>query len=206
MAEIDDPDADLLARLARGEPQAARELVERKLPRMLGLAQRLLGNRAEAEEVAQEGLVRAWQQVGHWQPGQARFDTWLHEVVLNLCRDRLRRRSVRREEALDEHAEAAAFADPGPTPEQQLDHAQHSARVAAALDALPPRQREALVLHYYQALPQAEAAALMGVSVDALESLLARARRSLRARLQDASTSTSAIAAPAPAEPGGSPP
>lgn len=202
MAEIDDPDANLLARLARGEPQAARELVECKLPRMLGLAQRLLGSRAEAEEVAQEGLVRAWQQVGHWRPGQARFDTWLHEVVLNLCRDRLRRRAVRHEEALDEHAEAAAFADPGPTPEQQLDHAQHSARVAAALDALPPRQREALVLHYYQALPQAEAAALMGVSVDALESLLARARRSLRARLQDASTS--AIAAPA--DPGGSPP
>lgn len=199
MAEIDDPDADLLARLARGEPQAARELVERKLPRLLGLAQRLLGSRAEAEEVAQEGLVRAWQQVGQWRPGQARFDTWLHEVALNLCRDRLRRRAVRREEALEEHAEAATFADPGPTPEQQLDLAQHSARVAAALDALPPRQREALVLHYYQALPQAEAAALMGVSVDALESLLARARRSLRARLQDASAS-------APAVPGGSPP
>lgn len=186
MAEIDDPDADLLARLARGEPQAARELVEHKLPRLLGLAQRLLGNRAEAEEVAQEGLVRAWQQVGRWRPGQARFDTWLHEVVLNLCRDRLRRRAVRREEALDEHAETATFADPGPTPEQQLDRAQHSAHVAEALDALPARQREALVLHYYQALPQAEAAALMGVSVDALESLLARARRSLRARLLDA--------------------
>lgn len=185
MAELDDPDAELLARLARGEPQAARELVARKLPRLLGLAQRLLGGRAEAEEVAQESFMRAWQQLGRWRPGEARFDTWLHEVALNLCRDRLRRRAVRREEALDEHAEAAAIADPGPTPEQQLDRAQRSAQVAAALDALPPRQREALVLHYHQALPQAEAAALMGISVDALESLLARARRGLRARLQD---------------------
>jgi RNA polymerase sigma-70 factor (ECF subfamily) len=128
-------------------------------------------------------FVRAWLRVGHGRPAQPRFDTWLHGVALNLCRDRLRRRAVRREEALEGHADA--MADPGPTPEQQLDRIQRSARVAAALDALPPRQREALVLHYHQALPQAEAAALMGVSVDALESLLARARRGLRARLLD---------------------
>lgn len=182
LAESDDPDDELLSRLGRGEPQAARELVARKLPRVLALAQRLLGQRAEAEEVAQESFLRAWKQAPHWRRGEARFDTWLYRVVLNLCNDRLRAPSRRHEQATDELPEAA---DPGATPEQHYADRRMSQRVAAALAALPPRQREALVLFHYQELSQVDAAALMGVSVDALESLLARARRSLRAQLAD---------------------
>lgn len=174
----DDPDAELLARVGRGEPAAVREMVARKLPRLLALAQRLLGQHSEAEDVAQEAFVRVWKQAPHWQSGQARFDTWLHRVALNLCYDRLR---GRREEALGE--EADAIVDPAPAPDESLQAAQRSARVSAALAALPARQREALVLQYYQELSNSEAAALMGVSVDALESLLARARRNLRAQL-----------------------
>jgi len=75
--------------------------------------------------------------------------------------------------------------DPGATPEQQLQSRELGQRVATAIAGLPPRQREALVLCHYQELPQADAARLMGVSVDALESLLARARRSLRERLRE---------------------
>jgi len=175
----DDPDAELLARVGRGEPQALREMVARKLPRLLSLGQRLLGQRGEAEEVAQEAFVRVWKQAAHWEPGRARFETWLHRVALNLCYDRLRGR--REEEPYDEARHESA--DPAPAPEQALQAAQRSERVAAALAALPARQREALVLQYYQGLSNGEAAALMDISVEALESLLARARRTLRARL-----------------------
>jgi len=183
LADSDDPDDELLSRLGRGEPQAARELVARKLPRVLALAQRLLGQRAEAEEVAQESFLRAWKQAPQWRRGEARFDTWLHRVVLNLCNDRLRAPRRRHEQPTDDLPEAP---DPAATPEQRYAEQRTSQRVAAALATLPPRQREALVLFHYQELSQAEAAALMGVSVDALESLLARARRSLRAQLADA--------------------
>jgi len=175
----DDPDAELLARVGRGEPRAVREMVEKKLGRLLALAERLLGRRGEAEEVAQEVFVRLWKQAPHWQPGRARFDTWLHRVALNLCYDRLRRR---REEVLDDDADDAA-ADPAAAPDAQLQAKQRGRRVARALAELPQRQREALVLQYYQELSNSEAAELMGIGIEALESLLVRARRSLRERL-----------------------
>lgn len=178
----EDPDAQLLARVGNKEPGAVREMVARKLPRLLALATRMLGDRDEANDVAQEAFVRIWKQAPRWQGGHARFDTWLHRVVLNLCYDRLRR-----------HREIVAADDPGhdlpepvdqaPLPEDQLDEAARNQRVAAALAALPARQREALVLQYYQELSNIEAAALMNITVDALESLLARARRNLRSHL-----------------------
>ena len=174
-----DPDADLLARAGRGDARAIRELVERKLPRLQALALRLLGRRGEAEEVAQEACLRMWKSAAGWQPGTARFDTWLHRVALNLCYDRLR---ARRDDAqYDEGTHDVA--DPGLPPADRLQAAQRSRRMAAALAGLPARQREALVLQYYQELSNDEAAALMGISVEALESLRSRARRTLRARL-----------------------
>ena len=154
-------------------------MVEKKLGRLLSLAERLLGRRGEAEEVAQEVFVRLWKQAPHWQPGRARFDTWLHRVALNLCYDRLRRR---REEVLYDDADDAA-ADPAAAPDALLQAKQRGRRVARALAELPQRQREALVLQYYQELTNSEAAELMGIGVEALESLLVRARRSLRERL-----------------------
>ena len=174
----DDPDAQLLARIGRGEPAAVREMVARKLPRLLSLAQRLLGQRGEAEDVAQEALVRVWKQAAHWRTGQARFDTWLHRVALNLCYDRLRGR--RDEQPADDLHQ---LTDPAPTPDDTLQATQRSAQVSIALAALPARQREALVLQYYQELSNLEAAQLMGISIEALESLLVRARRGLRAQL-----------------------
>ncbi|BFG77706.1 RNA polymerase sigma factor [Paraburkholderia terrae] len=172
-----DPDAELVAGVGRQEPAAVRTLVARKLPRLLALATRMLGDRMEAEDVAQEAFMRIWKQAPRWREGEARFDTWLHRVALNLCYDRLR---AHREEPADELPDAA---DPAATPDAQLEAQSREARVRAALAALPARQREALVLNYYQELSNIEAAALMGITVDALESLLARARRNLRAQL-----------------------
>ncbi|MBN3752725.1 RNA polymerase sigma factor [Paraburkholderia sp. Tr-20389] len=172
-----DPDAELVAGVGRQEPAAVRTLVARKLPRLLALATRMLGDRMEAEDVAQEAFMRIWKQAPRWREGEARFDTWLHRVALNLCYDRLR---AHREEPADELPDTD---DPAAAPDTQLEAQSRDARVRAALAALPARQREALVLNYYQELSNIEAAALMGITVEALESLLARARRSLRAQL-----------------------
>ena len=176
-----DPDTDMMARLSNGDPSAAQALISSKLPRLLALARRLLGDAAEAEDVAQEALVRAWKQAPNWKPGLARFDTWLHKVALNLCYDRLRRPRLVSDAGLVEPV------DPGPAPDARLLAQDRQARVEAALQALPPRQREAIVLCYYQDLGNQTAADLMKVSVEALESLLSRGRRTLRGALIDLS-------------------
>ena len=174
-----DPDEALVARVGRGDQAAVQTLVARKLPRMLQLAQRMLGDAAEAEDVAQEVFLRAWKQAPIWRPGAARFDTWMHRVALNLCYDRLRRR---REQPM---AEPPDQPDTGPAPDRGLLARDTGLRVAEALAGLPERQREAVVLCHYQELGNIEAASLMGVSVEALESLLSRGRRALRLALAD---------------------
>tara|TARA_R110001606_G_scaffold239423_2_gene387574 strand:- start:38961 stop:39542 length:582 start_codon:yes stop_codon:yes gene_type:complete len=179
LAGIDDPDEDLVRRVGQGDPAAIQTMVARKLPRMLALAQRMLGDPVEAEDVAQEAMLRAWRQAPRWTPGKAKFDTWLHRVALNLCYDRLRRRREIPTDTLPERADDSASADRG------LMAVETGLRVDAALARLPERQREAIVLCHYQELTNIEAAALMKVSVDALESLLARGRRALRVALAD---------------------
>jgi RNA polymerase sigma-70 factor (ECF subfamily) len=147
---------------------------------VLGLATRVLRDTAAAEDVAQEAFIRVWRTARGWRPGAARFDTWLHTVVLNLCRDRLRRRHDLTGDALPE------VADPAPDAEAALIEAERSRDVADAIGNLPERQRDALLLVHYQDLSGAEAAAILEVSIEALESLLSRGRRTLRTRLSPA--------------------
>jgi RNA polymerase sigma-70 factor (ECF subfamily) len=179
LALIADPDEELVRRVGQGDPAAIQAMVARKLPRMLALAHRMLGDASEAEDVAQDAMLRAWKQAPRWTPGQAKFDTWLHRVALNLCYDRLRRR---RETVT---ATPPDRPDTGPAPDRGLLAADVGVRVDAALIRLPDRQREAIILCHYQELTNIEAAALMEVSVEALESLLSRGRRALRQALAD---------------------
>lgn len=181
MAHVVDPDEDLVLRVGRGEATAVRQMAALKLPRVLSLAKRMLGDAIEAEDVAQEAMLRAWRQAPKWTPGKAKFDTWLHRVALNLCYDRLRLRR-RRETPTDTPPDRP---DEGPAPDRGLLAAETGVRVDAALRRLPDRQREAIVLCHYQELTNIEAAALMKISVEALESLLSRGRRALRALLAD---------------------
>lgn len=179
MGEIADPDEDLIRRVGQGDLAASQVLVERKLPRILALAKRMLNDPAEAEDVAQEAMLKAWKQASKWKPGQARFDTWLHRVALNLCYDRLRRRREIPTETPPDRP------DEGPGPDRGLMALDVGRRVDAALALLPERQREAVVLCHYQELSNIDAAALMETSVEALESLLSRGRRALREALAD---------------------
>lgn len=172
-----DPDADLVARVGRGDRAAATALMARHLPRMLALARRMLTDPVEADDAVQDAFIQLWTHAARWEPGRAKFGTWLYRVTLNKCYDRLRRRPTAPLEA------AAHVADPAPAADATLQNTAISAQIEAALAELPERQRAAIQLCHYEGCGNIEAAEIMGVSVEALESLLARGRRTLRGRL-----------------------
>jgi len=172
-----DPDSDLVARVGRGDRAAAQLLMARHLPKMLALARRMLSDTAEADDAVQDAFMQLWTHAARWEPGRAKFGTWLYRVTLNKCYDRLRRRPTAPLDA------AAELPDPAPGPEANLQNSAISAQIEAALTALPERQRAAIQLCHYQGCGNIEAAEILGISVEALESLLARGRRTLRARL-----------------------
>ena len=171
-------DDELVAAVAKGDERSCRVLMDRHLGRIVALARRMLGNQADAEEVAQEVFLRVWTHADRWQPGKAQFGTWLHRVAANLCLDRLRRR--RGTVDIDEMPDLES-GEPGP--DRQLEESQLAARVEAALQQLPERQRAAMVLSHYQGLTNTETAEILDVTVEAVESLLSRARRQLRTSL-----------------------
>lgn len=168
-------EAALLRQAADGDAGASRELVDRHLAAITRFAFRLLGDRAEAEDVAQEAFLRLWRQARRWKP-KAKLSTWLYRVAHNLCIDRLRARRTQASppEPSEGPLDASAL----------LERRQVADAVSRALDGLPERQRAAVVLTYYEGLRNYESAEVMGVEVDALESLLARARRKLRKALR----------------------
>lgn len=176
-ASARDDDAVLLARYAAGDRVAARALVERLSPAALGVARRMLGNPAEAEDVVQEALLRLWKIAPEWETGRARVSTWLYRVVLNLCTDRLRRHKTA---PLPEGWDAE---DDAPGAPEQLQAQARKRALDAALTGLPDRQRQAVILRDIQGLQNPEIAQIMDVSVEAVESLAARGRRALKAAL-----------------------
>jgi RNA polymerase sigma factor (sigma-70 family) len=177
-------DDDLLLRYAQGDRAAARVLTERLVPRVLAYASRLLaGDRAEAEDVAQEAMLRLWRAAPGWRTGEAKVSTWLYRVVTNLVTDRLRARGRRGGGHLPLDA-APEPADAAPGPLAQMIDGQRLDALNQALASLPERQREAVVLRHLEGLANPEIAAILGVGVEAVESLTARGKRALATALQ----------------------
>ncbi|MEM9011539.1 MAG: RNA polymerase sigma factor [Pseudomonadota bacterium] len=172
-------DAALLALYAEGDMAAARTLTLRHAPRVLAQARRLLRDEAEAEDVAQEAMLRLWRLAPNWRDEGAKVSTWLYRVVANLCTDRLRRR---RSVGLDAAPEPE---DEAPGPVERLRAAERAEAVQAAIARLPERQRTAIALRHFEGFGNADIAECLETSVEAVESLLARGRRALAAELLD---------------------
>ncbi|MGE0667398.1 MAG: RNA polymerase sigma factor [Sphingomonadales bacterium] len=172
-------DEALMQRVGRGDEAAYRILVERHLSRSLGFAARMLGDRADGEEVMQEAFLKLWRHAPGWQAGGARFTTWFYRVVLNLCIDRQRRRKGR-QVSMDDAGDPA---DERPGADAAIHERQVSRQIDGALAQLPERQREAVSLCYLQGLSNREAADVLQVNIKALESLLTRGRAALKQKL-----------------------
>ncbi|WP_296420242.1 RNA polymerase sigma factor [Pseudooctadecabacter sp.] len=171
-------DAALLAAFAAGDRQAALVLTQRLTPRVMGQAYRMLGNRAEAEDVTQEAMMRLWKIAPDWQAERAQVTTWLYRVVANLCTDRLRKSG--RGVALDAIAEPE---DDAPSAADGLQTQARAAALQAALADLPDRQAQAVALRHLEELGNPRIAEIMDTNVRTVESLIARGKRALMAKL-----------------------
>lgn len=173
-AESDDA---VMAHIARRDALAFSRVVEAQVGLVHRVAYRMLGDATEAEDIAQEALLRLWASADRWRPGQAGIAAWLTRVAVNLCLDRLRRRRF------SSDAEVPDRADDAPGAEAVIEEVQLRAAALAALGDLSERHRAAIVLTYYEELPNAAAAEVLEMKLKAFESLLLRAKGAMRAAL-----------------------
>lgn len=173
----DEDDDTLIARFAQGDQSAARALTVRLTPGVMALARRMLRNEAEAEDVAQEAMLRLWKIAPEWEPGRAKASTWLYRVTSNLCTDRLRKK---RTSNIDDAPEPI---DDAPSVTTTMQARERAKALNTAIDTLPERQRHALHLRHFEDLSNIEISQVMGTSVEAIEGLLGRAKRSLATKL-----------------------
>jgi RNA polymerase sigma-70 factor (ECF subfamily) len=173
--ELDD--GALMRRVATGDAQALGLVAERYTPMLFAVAWRMLADAAEAEDVVQETITRAWVNAASWTPVGGGLGAWLRRIATNLCLDRKRRRAFVSDEEVPERA------DESPPADTLIDAERRRQAVATAMQALPDRQRAAIVLAYFEGVSNGEAAATLGLGVKALESLLVRARQGLSRNL-----------------------
>ena len=168
--------------IARGDHIAFERIATRYLPIILRYAQRILDNSSAAEDIAQETLIVLWLKAEQFNPAKSQLTTWLHTIAHNKCTDywRAQQRVMtlsesksKSEDSHNDHLEVSAPAD------SEVD----GQYIRKWLQSLPPRQRHALVLTYYQSLSNKEVGEVMGLGVRAVESLLVRARTAMKERL-----------------------
>jgi RNA polymerase sigma-70 factor (ECF subfamily) len=163
----------LMTRVAAGDAPAFERLVTMHTPMVHRVAWRMLGDAVEAEDVVQETFVKLWVNAKGWTPAGGGLGGWLRRISTNACLDRLRRPRFLTDQGLPERADEAPNAD------LVIDAERRRAAIASSIQALPDRQRAAIVLTYYEGVPNAEAASILGIHIKALESLLVRARQAL---------------------------
>lgn len=181
MSEHAPSDDDLLAATARGEDRAFAALVARHAAKARALAFRLTRNAADADDLVQEAFTRAFTGAAKWRAEGVKFSTWLHRVVTNLAADRGRRQTVRKPTALDD---APDLVDERPDALERIETDARMAALRRAVDGLPERQKQAVLLTYGSGLPNAEVAEVLNTTVEAVEAALTRARQALKAEMR----------------------
>lgn len=179
-----DEDTALLLRIAQRDGEAYRLLVNKYLSTCVHFAERMLGNRQDAEDIAQETCLKIWNRPADWE-NRARFSTWLYRVVFNACIDHKRRHVTVVELDFDALHDRSRLAD------DVLIEREQSEVVRNLLQQLPDRQRVALVLCYYEEVSNRHAAEIMGINVGALQQLLFRARQNLKTLLSETASERS---------------
>jgi RNA polymerase sigma-70 factor, ECF subfamily len=177
-ALVRDEDDVLLDRLAANDEGAFRLLVERHIDRAFGIALRIVGSRADAEDVVQDSLLKVWTHRGRWQHGRAKFSTWLYRVITNRCID------LRRQPRTDDVDEVPEPADTRPDAASAMQRNEVTDLLEKAMQQLPEQQRIAVIFSYHEDMSNGEIAEVMNTTVAAVESLLKRGRQQLKATLR----------------------
>lgn len=178
-------DVDLMQQVVDGDHQAFAQMVARHTDRFFALAFRTLQSRSDAEDVVQAAFIKLWQKPTSWHSDKSQFTTWFYRVVINACHDYRRKHKnlIDLDDGLFDLVSAATGSE-----QQKLEVAQSIANqqslVEQAISRLPNSQRDALNLVVYSELLQKQVAEILGISLKAVESLLVRAKRSLRSTLQ----------------------
>lgn len=167
-------DSQLLSGIANADRKAFQAFLSRHLRGVVRFAQRYIHQHHDAEDIAQEVFLRVWQKAGTWRYQGYSVKSWLYRIAYNLCIDELRRKQPDNLTMQMEEQQSSASS------EELVERDMELTRLGMAIDSLPERQRSALILCAYEGLSNQDAAEVMGCSVEALESLLARARRKLR--------------------------
>ncbi len=182
-------DTDLMMRVKSGDKRAFKSIVETYQRRVINVAYRFLGNREDAEEVAQETFLRLYLSAKSYQP-KAELFTYLYTIATRLALNRLRKRKRLRWFSLDQLQEDTADgpgrefpSDPADQPDLSSEQAEREAMIRRALDTLPAAQKTAVVLSRYEGLSYKQIAEVMETSVSAVESKLHRAKQTLKKKL-----------------------
>jgi RNA polymerase sigma-70 factor (ECF subfamily) len=174
------PDPEVIARVLAGDVEAFGTLVDRYQDEFAGFATQMTGSGDEAADIIQESLVRAYKALRRCRD-PANFKGWLFRIVSNQCKTHLARRQRRRDGGGEGTGREPAAPD---DPHGALEAAEARERLHAALQALPPDQREALLLKYVEGLSLEEMAERLSASVSALKMRLLRGRAALRGKLE----------------------
>jgi RNA polymerase sigma-70 factor (ECF subfamily) len=167
-------DENLMTRVAEGDQRAFRILMGRHMGLAIRVAQRVVGDAAEADDIGQDAFLRVWSRATSYDPRAARFTTWLYRVVLNLSLDRVRKPA---------HApidDAPEIRSDDPEPVALMIENEQRRMISAAMATLPERQRAAIVLFHMEGLSGRDAARAMNITEKAFEALLVRGRSAIK--------------------------
>ena len=177
--EAYDPDHGLMLRIGQKDIEAYRELIGKHLNKGIKVAERMLGNRQDAEDVMQETCLKVWDEAERWKP-KAKFSTWLYRVIFNACLDH-KRKIV----PFSGVEEVETLVDESPAADDVLIAGQRAKAVQRALQKLAERQRAAMILSYYENISNQDAADALEMNLGAFQQLLFRAKQNLKDELKE---------------------